>query len=391
MSTAATEPASDRAKGDRTRGDKGEVLVDVQDLKVHFPIKRGIIFDKVVGHVYAVDGVDLQIRRGETYGLVGESGCGKSTLGRAILHLEESTEGTVTFDGQSLTDLGGEDLRKRRRDLQMVFQDPMGSLDPRQSVESLLVEGMKAHGIVGDAEAAMPRLKQLLSDVGLPAAALKKYPHEFSGGQRQRIGIARALSVDPELIVADEPVSALDVSVQAQVINLLADLQEEYGLTYLVIAHDLAVVRHISDRVGVMYLGGIVEESDAADLYANPLHPYTRALLSAVPVPDPDVEDTREQILLSGDLPSPANPPSGCRFHTRCPWRQESRCDDERPQLRLVEIDGTTGSHKVACHYAEQIASGEIQPHDVETQTEDKPKELREAEGDEVADDIPFT
>ncbi|MBD5830182.1 oligopeptide/dipeptide ABC transporter ATP-binding protein [Janibacter melonis] len=377
--------------GTRTKGEDGDVLVDVQGLKVHFPIKRGVIFDKTVGHVYAVDGVDLQIRRGETYGLVGESGCGKSTMGRAILALEEITEGTVTFDGEALTDLRGDALRRRRQDLQMVFQDPMGSLDPRQSVESLLVEGMQAHGIVGDAKEAAPRLKQLLSDVGLPAAALKKYPHEFSGGQRQRIGIARALSVNPELVVADEPVSALDVSVQAQVINLLSDLQEEYGLTYLVIAHDLAVVRHISDRVGVMYLGGLVEEADADDLYAQPLHPYTRALLSAVPVPDPVVEDSREQILLSGDLPSPAAPPSGCRFHTRCPWRQETRCDDERPQLRVVQVDGVPAGHKVACHFAEEIERGEIQRHAVETVVEDKPQALRDAEAAAITDEIPFS
>ncbi len=368
-----------------------EVLVDVQDIKVHFPITKGIVFDKVVGHVYAVDGVDLQIRRGETYGLVGESGCGKSTLGRAILHLEEPTGGTVTFDGQPISTLKGEELRRRRKDLQMVFQDPMGSLDPRQSVEALLVEGMKAHGMVKDAKEAQPRLQQLLADVGLPPAALKKYPHEFSGGQRQRIGIARALSVDPELIVADEPVSALDVSVQAQVINLLSDLQEEYGLTYLVIAHDLAVVRHISDRVGVMYLGGIVEEADADDLYATPLHPYTRALLSAVPVPDPLVEDSREQILLSGDLPSPANPPSGCRFHTRCPWKQETRCDSERPGLRLVEIDGAGTGHRVACHWAEQIESGEIQPHRVEAEVDETGAALAaDAEAARLTEDLPF-
>ena len=368
-----------------------DVLVDVRGIKVHFPITKGIIFDKVVGHVYAVDGVDLQIRRGETYGLVGESGCGKSTLGRAILHLEPPTDGTVTFDGEPISTLSGEALRRRRKNLQMVFQDPMGSLDPRQSVEALLVEGMRAHGIVKDAKEAQPRLRQLLSDVGLPPAALKKYPHEFSGGQRQRIGIARALSVNPELIVADEPVSALDVSVQAQVINLMSDLQEEYGLTYLVIAHDLSVVRHISDRVGVMYLGGIVEEAPADDLYATPLHPYTRALLSAVPVPDPVVEDSREQILLSGDLPSPANPPSGCRFHTRCPWRQETRCDTERPELRVVQIGGAGDGHKVACHWAEQIESGELQPHTVTARIDETGAELAaDAEAERLTEDLPF-
>ncbi|RNI19496.1 ABC transporter ATP-binding protein [Flexivirga caeni] len=343
-----------------------EVLLDVEGVEVHFPIKRGVFFDKTVGYVYAVDGMTLQIHRGETYGLVGESGCGKSTFGRALLRLEEPTAGSVTFGGVDVSTLKGEALRTTRRHMQMVFQDPLSSLDPRQTVESLLLEGMQAHGLAKDKKAAGARLRELLAAVGLPAAALRKYPHEFSGGQRQRIGIARALSVDPQLIVADEPVSALDVSVQAQVINLLEDVQEKFGLTYLVIAHDLAVVRHISDRVGVMYLGSLVEEADSDDLYATPLHPYTRALMSAVPIPDPLVEDRREQIILAGDLPSPANPPSGCRFHTRCPWRQEERCDTERPQLRVVEIDGVPASHRVACHFAEQIQSGEIQRHEVD-------------------------
>ncbi len=346
-------------------GGDDDVLVDVRGVKVHFPIKRGVIFDKVIGYVYAVDGVDLQIRRGETYGLVGESGCGKSTLGKAILNLEPPTAGSVLFDGTDIASLKGEELRRKRKDIQMVFQDPMSSLDPRQSVESLLVEGMRAHGLDADGPSTARRLRELLAAVGLPAAALTKYPHEFSGGQRQRIGIARALSVEPKLIVADEPVSALDVSVQAQVINLLVELQDEFHLTYLVVAHDLAVVRHISDRIGVMYLGGLVEEATADDLYALPLHPYTRALLSAVPVPDPTVEDTREQILLTGDLPSPSNPPAGCRFHTRCPWRQPTRCDDERPALRTVGIAGVPADHRVACHWAEQIESGELKPHAV--------------------------
>jgi peptide/nickel transport system ATP-binding protein len=250
--------------------------------------------------------------------------------------------------------------------MQMVFQDPMSSLDPRQSVESLLVEGMRAHGLDEDKAATNARLRELLAAVGLPAAGLRKYPHEFSGGQRQRIGIARALSVGPKLIVADEPVSALDVSVQAQVLNLLEELQDEFGLTYLVVAHDLAVVRHISDRIGVMYLGGLVEESGAGELYDQPLHPYTRALMSAVPVPDPVVEDRREQILLTGDLPSPSNPPSGCRFHTRCPWRQATRCDDERPQLRMIDIAGVSPDHRVACHWAEEIERGELQPREID-------------------------
>lgn len=341
-----------------------EFLVDVRGLKVHFPIKRGIVFDRTVGYVYAVDGMDLRIRRGETYGLVGESGCGKSTFGRALLQLEPTTAGEVYFAGTDLAALKGEELRRQRRHMQMVFQDPLGSLDPRQTVEQLLLEGMRAHGLTKTQD-AHARLTDLLRAVGLPSSALSKYPHEFSGGQRQRVGIARALSVDPQLIVADEPVSALDVSVQAQVINLLEDLQEEFGLTYLVIAHDLAVVRHISDRVGVMYLGALVEEAQADDMYASPLHPYSRALMSAVPVPDPVVEDSREQILLVGDLPSPANPPSGCRFHTRCPWRQPTRCDTERPELRTVDIEGAPDSHRVACHFAEAIARGELARHDV--------------------------
>ncbi|WP_265446051.1 ABC transporter ATP-binding protein [Flexivirga meconopsidis] len=351
---------------DKKRPDgSADILLDAQDVKVHFPIKRGVIFDRTVGYVYAVDGMTLQINRGETYGLVGESGCGKSTFGRALLRLEEPTAGTVAFDGTDLSSLKGETLRKQRRNMQMVFQDPLSSLDPRQTVEALLLEGMRAHGLTKDKTAAHARLRELLSAVGLPEAALKKYPHEFSGGQRQRIGIARALSVDPQLIVADEPVSALDVSVQAQVINLLEDVQEQFGLTYLVIAHDLAVVRHISDRVGVMYLGALVEEADADDLYAMPLHPYTRALMSAVPIPDPQVEDRRERIILAGDLPSPAAPPNGCRFHTRCPWRQETKCDTERPQLREVRIEGVPATHRVACHFAEEIQSGALQPHSV--------------------------
>ena len=359
MTDTATTPA-------RPAPEQRDVLVDVRGVKVHFPIKRGVIFDKVIGHVYAVDGVDLQIRRGETYGLVGESGCGKSTLGKAILNLEPPTEGSVIIDG---TDIATPQGRGAAAAPQGV---PDGLPGPDEQPRPAPVGRVAARR--GDARArARHRRRQrrrsgcasCSSAVGLPAAALTKYPHEFSGGQRQRIGIARALSVEPKLIVADEPVSALDVSVQAQVINLLDELQEEFDLTYLVIAHDLAVVRHISDRIGVMYLGGMVEEATADDLYAQPLHPYTRALLSAVPVPDPIVEDTREQILLTGDLPSPSNPPTGCRFHTRCPWRQETRCDDERPQLRVVDLPGVPDGHRVACHWAEAIDRGEITPHEV--------------------------
>jgi peptide/nickel transport system ATP-binding protein len=335
-------------------------LVEVTGLEVHFPIRRGVIFDRVVGHVKAVDGVDLEIARGRTYGLVGESGCGKSTLGRALLQLTPPTAGEVRFDGVSLTGLPPEKLRSMRRRMQMIFQDPMSSLDPRQNVESILTEGLHAHGIGGDRAGRRAVIAKTLDAVGLPQWALSRYPHEFSGGQRQRIGIARALVLGPELIVADEPVSALDVSIQAQVINLLDELQDQLGLTYVVIAHDLAVVRHIADTVGVMYLGALVEEATSEDIYREPLHPYTRALMSAVPVPDPDVEDRRERILLAGDLPSPANPPTGCRFHTRCPWAQPTRCAEERPALRVI---GTT--HRVACHWAEDIAAGRLQPHDV--------------------------
>lgn len=350
---------AESADSEQPEMEQPEILLDVRNLKVHFPIKEGIVFDRVAGYVYAVDGIDMQIRRGQTYGLVGESGCGKSTFGRAVLQLEETTEGEVRFAGNDLASMKGEELRRQRQHMQMVFQDPLGSLDPRQTVEQLLLEGMRAHGLTKTQDSRQ-RLIDLLEAVGLPRNALTKYPHEFSGGQRQRIGIARALAVNPQLIVADEPVSALDVSVQAQVVNLMQDLQEEFGLTYLVIAHDLAVVRHMSDRIGVMYLGALVEESDADDLYSYPLHPYTRALMSAVPVPDPLVEDSREQIILQGDLPSPANPPSGCRFHTRCPWKQDTRCDTERPELRELDSTQTSVGHRVACHFAEEILRGDI-------------------------------
>jgi peptide/nickel transport system ATP-binding protein len=339
----------------------GDPLLRVEGLQVHFPIKAGVFFDRTVGHVRAVDGVDLAVPRGSTYGLVGESGCGKSTLGRAILRLVEPTAGKVVFDGVDVASLKGEPLRQMRKRMQMVFQDPLGSLDPRQNVESLLSEPLRAHGMGGGTAGIAQRIRTLLDAVGLPAAALRRYPHEFSGGQRQRIGIARAITLEPDLLIADEPVSALDVSVQAQVLNLLEELQERLGLTFLVIAHDLAVVRHISDVVGVMYLGSLVEQAPADELYEQPLHPYTRALMSAVPVPDPEVEERRERILLAGDLPSPANPPSGCRFHTRCPWRQETRCDDEVPVLRELGP-----GRLVSCHWAEEIRDGVLQPKSAE-------------------------
>jgi peptide/nickel transport system ATP-binding protein len=336
-------------------------LLQVRDLQVHFPIRSGVLFDRQVGTVRAVDGVNMTVGRGATYGLVGESGCGKSTLGRGLLRLVEPTAGTITFDGISVRELAGEDLRRLRRRMQMIFQDPMASLDPRQSVESILTEPLSAHGTTSKNE-QRGRVRELLDVVGLPTNAGGRYPHEFSGGQRQRIGIARAIALNPELIVADEPVSALDVSIQAQVVNLLEDLQGELGLTYIVIAHDLAVVRHISQTIGVMYLGTIVEETSSDELYARPLHPYTIALMSAVPIPDPVIEERRQRILLHGDLPSPAAPPAGCRFHTRCPYRQPTRCTDERPPLRPVELDGAGAEHLVACHYAEDILAGRIKP-----------------------------
>jgi peptide/nickel transport system ATP-binding protein len=356
-------------------------LLRVEGLQVHFPIKRGVFFDRTVGQVRAVDGVDLAIERGTTFGLVGESGCGKSTLGRAILRLVEPTAGQVVFDGTDVASLEGEPLRHMRRRMQMVFQDPLGSLDPRQNVESLLSEPLRAHGL-GEGKAGIAsRIRTLLDAVGLPSAALRRYPHEFSGGQRQRIGIARAIALEPDLLIADEPVSALDVSVQAQVLNLLEELQHRLGLTYLVIAHDLAVVRHISDVVGVMYLGSMVEQAPADALYEQPLHPYTRALMSAVPVPDPLVEERRERILLAGDLPSPANPPSGCRFHTRCPWRQETRCDDEVPVLREL-----APGHLVSCHWAEEIRDGLLAPKSAEEVAAIMGVEMGETGAEGVAD-----
>jgi peptide/nickel transport system ATP-binding protein len=337
-------------------------LVKVEGLKVHFPIKEGLVLGRQTGAVRAVDGVDLDIAEGRTMGLVGESGCGKSTLGRALLRLVPITEGRVLFDGEDVASLTGERLRAKRQDMQMVFQDPLASLNPRQSVETLLTEPLRAHGIAYDRKT---RVRELLEQVGLPASAAQKYPHEFSGGQRQRIGIARAIALQPRFVIADEPVSALDVSIQAQVLNLLEELQERLGLTYLVIAHDLAVVRHVSDVVAVMYLGGVVEQAGSDALYDDPLHPYTKALMSAVPVPDPLIEATRERILLHGDLPSPANPPEGCRFHTRCPFRQPTRCDEERPALRELRP-----GHLVACHWAEEIAAGTLTPQDPEAQAE---------------------
>ncbi len=338
----------------------GGPLVELDELKVYFPIKSGLFLDRHVGDIHAVDGVSLEIRRGETLGLVGESGCGKSTIGRAIMRLYEPVEGRIVFDGEDVTHMSEKQLRPLRRRMQMVFQDPYASLNPRHSVGRIVGEPMLVHGLATRRDIGN-RVRDLLGVVGLPADAASRYPHEFSGGQRQRIGVARALGLSPDLVVADEPVSALDVSIQAQILNLLESLQDEFNLTYLFIAHDLAVVRHTSDRIAVMYLGKIVEVSPADELYRRPLHPYTIALLSAVPIPDPKVERRREAILLPGDLPSPANPPSGCRFHTRCPFVQPTRCRDEVPSLRAF-----ASGHTVACHWVERIEAGAIEPHEVE-------------------------
>jgi oligopeptide/dipeptide ABC transporter ATP-binding protein len=337
----------------------GTPLVEIEHLKVWFPIRSGLVLDRHVGDVRAVDDVSLSIGRGETVGLVGESGCGKSTMGRAILRLYDPTGGSIRFDGRDITHLSESELRPLRRRMQMIFQDPFSSLNPRHSVGRMVGEPMRVHR-VGNRRTINGRVRELLSIVGLPADAVTRYPHEFSGGQRQRIGLARALALNPDFIVCDEPVSALDVSIQAQIVNLLERLQEEFELTYLFIAHDLAVVRHISDRIAVMYLGTIVEVSPADELYDNPLHPYTISLLSAIPIPDPVVERQRETILLQGDLPSPANPPPACRFHTRCPYVQPTLCRDEVPPLRETE------GHLVACHWAEQIKAGEIKPKRIE-------------------------
>ena len=347
-------------------------LVEIDHLKVYFPIKSGIVLDRHVGDIRAVDDVSLTIKRGETVGLVGESGCGKSTVGRTILRLYEPTEGRILFDGQDISKLNEQELRPLRRRMQMVFQDPFASLNPRHSVGRIVGEPLRAHGLSSRRESA-GRVRELLQIVGLPPDASGRYPHEFSGGQRQRIGLARALALNPDFIVADEPVSALDVSIQAQIINLFEQLQEEFELTYLFIAHDLAVVRHISDRIAVMYLGWIVEISPAAELYENPLHPYTISLLSAVPIPDPVVERQRESILLAGDLPSPANPPAACRFHTRCPFVQPTRCREDIPPLRKL----ATG-HEVACHWAEDIQSGRLTPHERAPVFEPGPQEPAE-------------
>ncbi len=333
-----------------TNSNQREVLVRVRNLKKHFPIRRGV-FRRQVGAIQAVNGISFDIYKGETLGLVGESGCGKSTAGRTILQLYEPTAGEVYWEKTNLTKANKETLRRSRRHMQMIFQDPYASLNPRMTVGNIVGEPLQIQNI-GNAAQRKERVEELLRIVGLNPYFIKRYPHEFSGGQRQRIGIARALSTNPSFIVADEPISALDVSIQAQVVNLLDDLKKDMGLTYLFIAHDLSMVRYISDRVAVMYLGQIVELGERDDVYDHPLHPYTQALLSAIPVPDPDEEAKRQRIILEGDVPNPANPPEGCRFHTRCSYATDI-CREQDPEYR--NLGATKQTHMVACHHADQF------------------------------------
>jgi oligopeptide transport system ATP-binding protein len=336
MSTVLPNPTQSPSKKD--------VLLEVRDLKKYFPIAGGGLISRTVGHVKAVDGVSFDIRKGETLGFVGESGCGKTTLGKVILRLQDATAGNVLFEGRDIMKLNREEMRKLRREMQIIFQDPYASLNPRMTVGEIIGEPLEIHGVASGSEKSK-RVQNLLEVVGLASYHARRYPHEFSGGQRQRIGIARALALNPKLIVCDEPVSALDVSIQSQVLNLLEDLQKEFNLTYLFIAHGLSVVKHVSDRVAVMYLGKMMEISPAAELYAKPLHPYTEALMSAIPIPDPTIR--RERIVLQGDVPSPVNPPSGCRFHTRCRYADQvgEKCRTIEPPLINLGND-----HWVACH-----------------------------------------
>jgi oligopeptide/dipeptide ABC transporter ATP-binding protein len=332
-------------------------LVEVDDLSVHFPLGRSGFWGGQRRFVHAVDGVSLTIGRGETLGLVGESGSGKTTTGRAILRRIDPTAGRILLRGEDITQVRGEALRRLRRHMQLVFQDPYASLNPRQKVLDIVAEPLVVHGLARNASAVRDQVVSLLELCGLPADAAERFPHAFSGGQRQRIGIARALALEPAFIVADEPVSALDVSIQAQVVNLMQDLQDRLGLTYLFIAHDLSVVRHISNRIAIMYAGQLVEVASKQTIYEAPAHPYTAALLSAVPIPDPVVQSGRRRIVLAGEVPNPVNPPPGCRFATRCLYKQEDRCEHEVPELRWLTPD-----HQVACHWAEDISTGRIEP-----------------------------
>lgn len=337
----------DQENKQQTKNNEQDIILQVRDLKKYFPIKDGIL-QRTVGHVKAVDGLNFDVRRGETFGIVGESGCGKSTAGRTIIRLEKPTEGSILYKGQDITQSKENQLRKIiRKEIQMIFQDPYASLNPRKTLGKTLTEPLQAHRLYNNDKQRIERVKELLEVVGLNPTYVNRYPHEFSGGQRQRIGIARALSLQPELIIADEAVSALDVSIQAQIINLMKDLQEEFRLTYIFISHDLSVIRHISDRVAVMYLGRLMELADKDSLFFEPLHPYTNALLSAVPVPKKKGEIRKERILLQGDIPNPANPPKGCVFHTRCPVAMDI-CKEVIPTLREEMTN-----HYVACHLYE--------------------------------------
>ncbi|HQF03286.1 MAG TPA: dipeptide ABC transporter ATP-binding protein [Phycicoccus sp.] len=365
-----------------------EVILEAKDLRKYYPIKRGVL-KRTVGHVKAVDGVSFELHRGETLGIVGESGCGKSTLGRLLMRLEEPTEGNVIFEGKDWHAATGSEMRRLRRDIQIVFQDPYTSLNPRMTVGDIIGEPFEIHPDVVPKGGRRKRVQELLDLVGLNPEHINRYPHQFSGGQRQRIGIARGIALNPKVLVCDEPVSALDVSVQAQVVNLMEKLQDELGLAYVFIAHDLSVVRHISDRVGVMYLGKMAELGTEDEVYQHPTHPYTQALLSAVPVPDPTLRGKRQQIVLVGDVPSPANPPSGCRFHTRC-WKAQEICSVEEPQL-IDRPDGD-GVHRSACHFAEPRTVVEtVDVSDVEpderfavVETRDPAAAAEMAVGDEV-------
>ena len=348
---ALIEAASNGAPRADGGARSGDVLLDVRNLKMYFPITSGILFTRTVGYVKAVDDVSFFIRKGETLGLVGESGCGKTTTGRCILQLYRPTSGTVVFDGQDLVSMKGRRLRAMRREMQVIFQDPYSSLNPRMTAGNIVGEPLLVHRLTSGKQEYRERVAELMATVGLSPYMADRFPHEFSTGQRQRIGVARALAVNPSFVVCDEPVAALDVSIQAQIINLLEDLQDRLGLTYLFIAHDLSVVRHISDRVAVMYLGHIVEIAGRDEIYSNPLHPYTKALLSAVPIPDPEVDAQRERIILSGEVPSPQNPPHGCVFHPRC-FMGTPECQDAMPGLREVATD-----HWVACIHAPGYAS----------------------------------